>query len=316
LRRVTRLLEAHSITPIALKGVRLAMRTYPFPALRPMRDLDLLVPVDRVERAQRLLLSNPAYFTPDWAGRYGVDYGHQLPEIVDRETGVVIELHHRLNARGWAQEPQLVELMTATREAIDIGGQAVHVPSAHANLLHLIEHATLHHLFDNGPAVLADLHFIAASGEIDWVRLGAEAEELGLTRALALIGAVAARHGAAWPAQSAIGEGARVSPEQLDAADAALLRGAEEREHLAFLRRLESRTDTAPGARAMLRAGLKPGPAALAEIVGTDPASPLRWVAYPVWLVRRMNYYLATRRARASGESSRQVRLLGWLQGR
>ena len=168
LRRLAGVLQDEGIVPIALKGVRLAWRTYPFPAMRPMRDLDILVPVDRVERAQRVLLSRSDYQCPDWAGRYGIEYGHQLPEIVDLETQVVIELHHRLNARGWSQEARLIELMTSTSEAIEIGGRPIRVPSAHANLLHLIEHATLHHLFDNGPTVLADLHFVASSEEIDW----------------------------------------------------------------------------------------------------------------------------------------------------
>lgn len=315
LRRVLRILAEENLTPIALKGVRLAWQTYPAPALRPMRDLDLLLSPNAVERARSILLARADYDHPEWAGRYGVEYGHQLPEIVDRDTGVTIELHHRLNARGWAEEGRLIDLMTRTSETLPLGGGAVRVPSAHANLLHLVEHATLHHLFDNGPVVLADVHFIAANEPIDWPLLVSQAREMGLGRALALLAALAARHGADWPDIAGVGDDALVDPEQLHAAEVAMLRNPEDRDEVAFLRRLETRTGAAPGITAGIRAALAPGARSLAELAGTSPRDPRRWLAYPLWLARRAARYRGTRDARASGESSRQARLLDWLRG-
>jgi len=313
LTRTTALLEAHGIAPVALKGVRLAWRTYPDPALRPLRDLDLLVPRDQAERAQSLLLARPDYVHAPWAGHYGMDYDHQLPEIVDTVHDVTIEVHHRLNKTGWREEPALLARMAAEAETLEIGGQKVRVPSVHANLHHLVEHATLHHLFDNGPIVLADLHYAAAEGSVEWPRFLAEADDLGLARSLRLVAGVAARHGANWMPEGLFDDEAP-DPAQLELARAALLSSVETRRDMAFHRRLRVRTGAPVGPQAALTAALRPDPVMLAQGAGTTPQSPWRWLAYPVWLVRRAAQFLASRAV--SGQAERQVALLDWLNGR
>ncbi|HQS95372.1 nucleotidyltransferase family protein [Novosphingobium sp. 17-62-19] len=179
-------LKSHDIPTIALKGVRLAYQDYPDARLRPLRDLDLLVPADKAEQAQRLMIACGRYELAPWAEYYGLDFGHQLPELLDTKHGISIEIHHRLNARDWAGEPKLVQMVFEQAETLEISGNRVRVPSMHANFLHLVEHATLHHMFENGPITLADLHFAAQSGAIDWPLLIAQAKEMGLERALQL----------------------------------------------------------------------------------------------------------------------------------
>lgn len=312
---IVRILGPEGLHPVVLKGVRLAYRDYPEPQLRPMRDLDLLLEPDAAVRAQAMLRES-GYFAPaEWSSDFGIEDGHQLPTLRDTRNGTLIEVHHRLYARGWVQEPLLVAEMMETAEWLEFPeGTRVKVPSAHANLLHLIEHATLHHLFDNGPQTLADLHFVAAGGQIDWVRLQSEAARLGLARALRLIAAVAARHGAVWPQAVSSSSDPAVDPAHLDLADVVLLRSGEERQRLGFMRRLELRTDAGSGWRAALKAMLDPSAQSLAEIVGCKPQQRRRWLAYPVWLVRRgARFFDARRRKGLVLEASHQADLAEWL---
>lgn len=313
LARAVAVLRAAGLQPIALKGVRLAYRDYPTPSLRPLRDFDLLLPANKAERAQELLLSSGGFELLDGAP-YGIAYGHQLPEIIDPLSGTVIEIHHRLNARGWREEPLLLARLHARAEPLTISeGIEVRVPCAIDNVLHLVEHATLHHLFDNGPLILADLHY--ASRSVDWPTVIAEATELGLARAIRLVAAVARRHGAGWPPPALI-EGPQPDAAQLLLADDALLRPDLERKRLALLRRFELRTGARPGLRAGIAAMLSPGAESLAQVAGTAADDPRRWLGYPRWLVQRLGAYRAARgQGVAADHTSRQVALHRWLHG-
>ena len=79
---LARLGEA-GIAAVALKGVALAWRHYPEAALRPMRDIDLLVPHARAIEAFAVLTA--AGFVPETDDpatlRQALVDDHQLPEI-------------------------------------------------------------------------------------------------------------------------------------------------------------------------------------------------------------------------------------------
>jgi len=307
------ILGGKGLAPVALKGARLAWQDYPEPVLRPLRDLDLLLLPEQAERAQAMLLASGNFATLEEARPYGVEHGHQLPELVHRRHGVIVEIHHRLNARGWPEEAGLVDLMHSSAAELNLGGGlSVRVPSAHANVLHLVEHATLHHLFDNGPLIFADLHFAARS--VDWQRLVEEASALGLYRALGLVSALAARHGADWVPPELVRPDSH--PTHLRLAEAALLRSDADRKAIARLRRLEQRTGVRPGLAAGLRAAVRPDPSALAGIARTSPASPRRWLGYPAWLARRLMGYWREADGETRSRAASQVGLHAWLHGK
>lgn len=311
--RVVALLHERGFRPIALKGLALAHRDYPDPSLRPLRDIDLLVPRDEVEEAQKLLLSQPRFTYLAAAGRYGVEYGHQLPELVDLESGLVIELHHRLNARGWDGEVHLLDLITRSTAHADILGVPVHVPSAHTNFLHLVEHATWHHLFSNGPVLLADLHFLATGGEqIDWPRLRADAECMGLGCALHLVAAMARQAGASWVPDELI-TSAGPQPELVETAYVALLESDEAGRQHAMLQRVAGRGGGV-GALHALRQALRPDPYQLARLAGCDVTDPMRWLGYPKWLVEKGGRYLRTmQNTEIRAVSDDRARLKQWI---
>lgn len=307
-------LKSHGIPVIALKGVRLAYHDYPDARLRPLRDLDLLVPTDKAEQAQRLMIASGRYALAPWAEYYGVEFGHQLPELLDTQHGISIEIHHRLNARDWAEEPKLVQMVFDESETLKISGQLVCVPSMHANFLHLVEHATLHHMFENGPITLADLHFSAQSGLIDWPVLIAQANDMGLERALQLIAAIAITHGATWVPEELCAI-TQPTAEHLPVCTAALLRDESLAEHASMLRGISMRKGQAPGWKAAIKAAMTPAPLKLAGLMRVSGTNPLRWLAYPFWLVQRGAAYFAARRATIDHQGAlREVETLRWLR--
>lgn len=311
-RRLVSVAEKGGFNPVFLKGLSLAYRDYPEPALRPLRDVDLLLDSDEVERAQVYILAQEGYVPAEWAGTYGIDFGHQLPEIRDEALNLTIELHHRINARGWLQEGLLVARLRDEAEPLTVAGAALRVPSARANFLHLLEHATLHHAFENGPMVLADLHFVASANTLDWAWIEEEAQRLGLTNSLHLVAAFAYRYGATWvPASLRDGTPA----EHLAATRQAILQSATASQQNKLVRRLShgkhgKRDWLAPLARA-----LNPNREELAKIIGLRSSNPLRWLAYPIWLVRRGQLYLGVyTNSAARLNAEREAEMVWWLQ--
>ena len=173
---LARLNEA-GIAAVALKGVALAWRHYPEAALRPMRDIDLLVAHDRAIEASQVLAA--AGFVPETDDpatlRQALADDHQLPCQYHPGLGVTIELHHRLGdppqRRGY-RVPQIDPAAVMARAVvIECGGAMIPCPAPQDLAAHMIVHALYGHRLDCGPLVLADLHFLAASGAIDWIAL-------------------------------------------------------------------------------------------------------------------------------------------------
>ncbi|TNE33775.1 MAG: hypothetical protein EP350_03435 [Alphaproteobacteria bacterium] len=313
--RTMRVLHEAGMEPIALKGVALAYRDYPAPQLRVLRDVDLLLPASEVEQAHSLLLSQEGFVPAPWAGQYGPEFGHQLPEIVDEEHGLVIELHHRLNARGWAGDARLCEMIRAETEEIELMGEAIRVPSARLNLLHLVEHATLHHVFSNGPTILADLHYLAKANALDWEAVLSKARELQLMRPLELVVMLGLRHGAEWiPAQ--IESQSLIPVHILDAADRAMLARGETHRQLAQLWRLAGRSEGGTGTMSAAARALHPNQNELAYLTQRSPRSRLRWLGYPRWAIEKgVRFFKARSTVKRSGEYAGYASLCSWIAG-
>lgn len=87
--------QAADIPVLVLKGAALSHLLYPGPGLRPMSDVDILVPQSEVWRAQRLL-AELGFDTPQPPG-HTLPHRH-LPAATLRSQGlsVDVEIHHQL----------------------------------------------------------------------------------------------------------------------------------------------------------------------------------------------------------------------------
>lgn len=307
LAKASRTLREAGLENVVLKGFPLAFEHYPQPGLRPLRDLDLLFARQDALAAQELLLANGFEKFPG-SGNYGLEYGHQLPEIIDSELGILFEVHHRLNARGWDGDARLTEMVRAGKVQLQVMGETVFVPSVHANFLHLVEHATMHHLLANGPLILSDLHWLAKSGQIDWDRLLDQASELRLTKALQLMASIAHRYGARWMPDGLLDDMDEAGP-LIEEASQMLLLDPDEVKNRQMQRRMENDDSRSNGLFSALKQAFKPNPYQLARLADCTVDDARRWRAYPAWLADRGRRYFGSRKS--SSETNKDIN--DWL---
>lgn len=166
---ISRLFEAGQIPSIALKGAFLANFAYPEMGLRPMRDLDLLVPREHAVPAFNLLKQHgyrPSYDGLPEAYLEGIKI--HLPTLVG-PSGISVELHHRLTFPHPENGAGNFEQNVWTRRiSKQIGNTLLNFPCAEDMLFHLCYHATFGHQFSIGPLALMDIAVLLRSHRLDW----------------------------------------------------------------------------------------------------------------------------------------------------
>ena len=181
---IRRDLAAAGIGFVAMKGAYLAFFAYADPALRPVRDLDILVARNDAMAAYRALLARGLVPTVEGGDAEEVlKLKHQLPTLRSAETGMLVEVHHRA-FHGEENDPDLTgdpgfadRLVTR-----NLGGQSLCFMGAEDLLLHLIVHSVYDHRFDNGPGIFADIAALLGTHAIDWPLFWAIAERQGRAR--------------------------------------------------------------------------------------------------------------------------------------
>jgi hypothetical protein len=171
--------RAEDITAVVLKGGALSMLLYPDPGLRPMSDLDILVPPERAQRAQAILEEQEFHVPAAHSSRFMQGH-HHLPGASRREDGTLLAVEIHVDALGHDRpEPlTLAQLDVPLRPYSVDGSQALVL--GHVDMLRqLIWHAL-------GPAeclrliwVVDVLEYAARFvDEIDWAWLGARRPEV------------------------------------------------------------------------------------------------------------------------------------------
>jgi Uncharacterised nucleotidyltransferase len=172
---IARVLDGRAIPSAVLKGGALD-RHYGSPLLRPMRDIDVLVPRDRAEEAFSAMLEAGFVRRADQSGPVQVDYGHHkhLEALWCPMRRVALEIHTSLvdKARGEQADDILLQIETllSGRRFETIGSAQIPVLGWAETLLHLIVHAVYDHQLNNGPLVLSDCAAMAGDPEADWDR--------------------------------------------------------------------------------------------------------------------------------------------------
>jgi hypothetical protein len=150
-RRVLACLSTAGIPTIVLKGGYLAEAVYPAPQLRPMVDLDLLVPRQHHEAARQALaeLGYRGVETYNYGEEHNLALGKDTQLVAPRGRGVPVELHWDLIRRAERQtEPDLDRIWRQARPWT-VDGVGVLAMSPEDLLLHLCLHlASEFHSFE------------------------------------------------------------------------------------------------------------------------------------------------------------------------
>ena len=182
LTRIGAALSSQGVRAAVLKGGAFVWTSDLDPALRPMRDLDLLIAPEDAGRVVAIL--SAAGFSG--GGVQLAESGKHLPAMTSDEVTVEPHLHLFDTYEDQAAERERRFIVRAWQraEAAAVPGLSALCPTD--TLLHLILHAVLDHQFNNGPLLLGDLLVLAGSGRIDWALFWQEAEQLDAVRACQL----------------------------------------------------------------------------------------------------------------------------------
>ncbi len=185
-----RALSTIAVEPVAMKGAYLAFHAYAEAGMRPLRDIDLLVPLDRAEASYACLLANGFAPVADDIGDIAayLTVKHQLPALRCALTGTVVELHHRA-FHGHPGDPDIADAPDFAERLLRraAGERTITYMGPEHLLLHLIVHSAHDHRFDNGPGIFADVAALLVSHNIDWPRFWALADRYAAVRAALVV---------------------------------------------------------------------------------------------------------------------------------
>ena len=188
-----RILDPANIPFLVLKGAWLAWNVYPHPALRPMRDIDILVREGDALETFRLLSANG--FSQTDCHNIPLEFllktGKHLPGLACAHSAKKIEIHARLftpdDKKPCPAALADFDSLYDKRQIFGLENRQIAYPSATDSLLHIIVHSVEDHVFNNGPVVITDVQHILMRGGIGWPHFWAVAGEGGWVSASRLV---------------------------------------------------------------------------------------------------------------------------------
>ena len=296
------LLDTHSIPYAALKGASLSLEFYAEPALRPMRDLDIMVLPDDAERAYDKLKA-AGFQKVQGKGEYGLEYKHHLPPLRNAQ-GVYLELHHRIAPCDWSGSQPLGNRLVENARPVEFQGHTIRMAHPTDTYLHLVVHAAFHNLFDNGPNLLSDVAALEQTRLIDRDKVAAFANAHGLAQSVALVDALVARFGG--------GEGGAVPAKMIEQAADLMTQDPDEHWQRFLLRK---RRDPVGRILGGVRRAFRPNAFDLSEIAGKDVSGLEAIRHYPAWIYERAKVYLgAELKSGLDKEAAGDAELEAWLE--
>ena len=172
-----------------LKGPQLGWSCYPEAALRPMRDLDILVTPENMTLVQNSLLARG--YTCSDNGQQPNDSSPRkhLPPIISPGGDVSLEVHGSVVSPIFYVAHKALDTSQLLERAVQfhISGQAYPALAPTDALLHYVVHCAHEHFFGSGPLVLSDMAYLVRRHETDWPAFWRRAEQAGAADAAAAL---------------------------------------------------------------------------------------------------------------------------------
>lgn len=180
LRELLRALQSRGIRVIVLKGAYLAPAVYRDPALRVMKDLDLLIPQSQIADAERAVAAMGYHPAVSFSPEECFARWHQLPEMHREGAVASLELHWTLTHpdQRWTID---IDGLWSRAVPFTVAGLETLSLCPEDTLLHLCDHATWHHLdqlFWQGISPVCDIdQMVRAHPQLDWAQVRARTPE-------------------------------------------------------------------------------------------------------------------------------------------
>ncbi len=174
-RRAVTALQDAGVSVLAIKGTALGSYAYPTPAMRPMTDIDLVVPEGRLVHAAEAL--GVAGFRVDrdyretYPARPGEDDGFNA-RWPEQRLGALVEVHTRMEPAVEGEADMAGFWQRARRHRIE--GLTVSCLRPEDELLEVCVHLAAHHHFLGSLRWLLDVHMLVGFG-LDWKTVAASA---------------------------------------------------------------------------------------------------------------------------------------------
>jgi hypothetical protein len=185
LTRITSALTEAGIPALALKGIVLAYTAYKDPSLRPMMDLDLLVPPGEREHAigflRKLEFGYPQGLPILIQGHISRLAPEQefAPPLQSRKSRVKVEIHTELECSEPLFRAPMQEFWSRSKTAA-LAGLCARTLCPEDNLFHICLHQARTHRFEKGLLPLLDIKVLLESNEHwDWEGMAARSLRQG-----------------------------------------------------------------------------------------------------------------------------------------
>jgi len=173
--------HTHGLRPIALKGVHLAAAVYPDPALRPMKDIDLLFEPAELPEVEKVLNTlgyrgkhksadlGPGVTKHTSTYRRAAEQAATPNPYLSADAGRTIEPHTSLEESWFGLKVDVTPGVRQRAVEAQLGRRVCRVLARDDLLLHLSAHFCFH-LIMGAPSMvqLADLLVVTVAGGIDW----------------------------------------------------------------------------------------------------------------------------------------------------
>lgn len=173
--KIVQILNDNEIPAVVLKGIALTKLVYKNCGIRPMGDMDILVPLSERDHAIEILKNKGFDFKHPHLVEHSLEFGHGISLVNADNTEVDLHWHFTGYSHGNIKEKELWDKVIP----IEVGGVQTNSLSHTDNLLHTIIHGIRR---NHEPPIrwIADAISIINSPEIsvDWHRLLSFASKL------------------------------------------------------------------------------------------------------------------------------------------
>jgi hypothetical protein len=324
-RIVAQALHAAGIPLMALKGLHLAELVYRDIGLRPMSDLDILVPRDQLRATLAALYAQGYRYNEVLAASEPAMSALNEITVIRPASGISVDVHWGLNEIPHAPAESLREIWRCARAA-RLGDSEALVMPPELLLVHLCAHAACANFFVADARVLCDVaEILRAYPGLDWDKVVEHGSGHGWTRGVAAALRLARDHYGVpvpEPALKALG-GDALDPALLADAIAQLLAATELPEGLVTAPNLIALSGSASlrEKAALLSRRLFPPRAELALLYGVPADAPRLPLYYALRLRDLARRYaagavaLVARDPALAATAARHARLQRWITG-